>query len=35
RPDRVTVRWLPVHRPGDGPAAPEPAYAGTTDRSPR
>ncbi|RST22901.1 4'-phosphopantetheinyl transferase superfamily protein [Streptomyces sp. WAC04770] len=35
RPDRVTVRWLPAHRPGDGPAAPEAAYGSTTDRSPR
>ncbi|MFJ4825604.1 4'-phosphopantetheinyl transferase family protein [Streptomyces bacillaris] len=35
RPDRVTVRWLPAHRPGGGPAAPEAAYGSTTDRSPR
>ncbi|MYR38872.1 4'-phosphopantetheinyl transferase superfamily protein [Streptomyces sp. SID4944] len=35
RPDRVTVRWLPAHRPGDGPAAPDAAYGSTTDRSPR
>ncbi|NUV89929.1 4'-phosphopantetheinyl transferase superfamily protein [Streptomyces sp. KAI-26] len=34
RPDRVTVRWLPAHRPGDGPAAPDAAYGSTTDRSP-
>ncbi|GGU94539.1 4'-phosphopantetheinyl transferase [Streptomyces cavourensis] len=35
RPDRVTVRWLPAHRHGDGPAAPDAAYGSTTDRSPR